>query len=98
MLAPSGILNRIIRMDYQRPRLADLSEPERARLGERLRVARERAQLTQSEAAMRLGVTQATISRFETGERGLEVAELIVLAKLYGVGPTWFLEDGQPPG
>lgn len=71
-------------------------EQERRRLGERLRLAREDSNLTQLEAATRLGTTQATISRFETGERGLEVAELIVLARLYGKLPAWFLADATP--
>lgn len=42
-------------------------------------------------------MTQATISRFENGERGLEVAELMVMAKLYGLPPAWFLGDGTGP-
>lgn len=79
-------------MDPSESSLARLTEQERRRLGERLRQAREQAGLTQTEAALRLGVTQATISRFETGERGMELAEMLVLARFYGIAPAWFLE------
>lgn len=77
--------------DFDHP-VGQLTVQERKSLGERLRIAREEAGLTQKELAARLGLTQATISRFETGERGIEVAELIVLARLYAKNPAWFLE------
>lgn len=80
-------------MERRELSFAHLTDQERLQLGERLRGARERAMMTQTEVAKRLGVTQATISRFETGERGIEVAELLVLARFYGVGLSWFLES-----
>jgi transcriptional regulator with XRE-family HTH domain len=41
--------------------------------------------MTQTEAAQRLGVPQSRISRIETGERRIDVAEMVELAKLYDV-------------
>ncbi|MNY61671.1 helix-turn-helix protein [compost metagenome] len=62
-------------------------EEERRALCERLRLAREDAGLTQVEAAARLGIEQSIISRIETGERRLDVAELIAIAEAYGKNP-----------
>ena len=52
---------------------------------ERLILARVRAGMTQTEAAKQLGVPQSRISRIETGERRIDVAEMVELAKLYDV-------------
>lgn len=53
-------------------------------LGERLRIARERAQLTQAEAAGELGVARTTLLAIEKGERKAKLGELQLLAQLYG--------------
>lgn len=51
----------------------------------RLREARERAGLTQVEAARRLGKPQSFVSKCESGERRVDVVELKAFAKMYGV-------------
>ena len=66
-----------------------------------MRQAREKAGLTQRDAATRLGIPQSIISELENGQRRLDVAELVSLASLYSQPPTWFLNgegdgDGQP--
>ena len=40
--------------------------------------------LTQEELADKLGMTQAAISRFETGDRKPDVDDLISIAKFFG--------------
>ena len=51
----------------------------------RLRRARERAGLTQVEAARTLGRPQSLVSKAETGERRLDVVELLAFLSLYRV-------------
>ena len=40
--------------------------------------------LTQEEFASAIGMSQATISRFETGERKPDVDDLIAIARFFG--------------
>lgn len=61
-----------------------------AQLGMLLKRARLDANLTQIEAAERLGKTQAYISKCELGERRIDVVELAAFAKLYRKAPTYF--------
>ena len=63
----------------------------------RLKVARTAADLNQKEAAKLLGVSQVTLSRYERGERNLQVHTAKKLAKIYKVPWTYFYEedDGQ---
>lgn len=49
----------------------------------RLRKARVDAKLSQSEAARRLGKTQAFIWKSEVGERRVDFVEAVLFAKLY---------------
>jgi Zn-dependent peptidase ImmA (M78 family)/DNA-binding XRE family transcriptional regulator len=52
--------------------------------GERLRVAREGANVTQATAATTIGVARTTIVAIEQGERRVRLDEVQKLAKLYG--------------
>jgi len=52
--------------------------------GERLRIAREGAKITQAAAASAIGVARTTIVAIEQGERRARINELQQLAKLYG--------------
>jgi transcriptional regulator with XRE-family HTH domain len=61
-------------------------------LGKRLKRARLDAKLTQAQAAQLLGVEQSIISRIETAERDVTVAELMALAEVYGKPPSQFLD------
>jgi transcriptional regulator with XRE-family HTH domain len=54
-------------------------------LGAHLRRWRERAGMTQSQVASRLGVIQTTISYWEVGRNGVPTAQLATLAAMYGV-------------
>ena len=52
--------------------------------GERLRIAREAAKITQADAATAIGVARTTIVAIEQGERRVRMSELQPLAKVYG--------------
>ena len=56
-----------------------------AGLGERLRVARSGANLTQEAAAIMLGMARTTLVAIEKGQRPVKPKELLALARLYGV-------------
>ena len=49
-----------------------------------IRRYRKRLGLTQEEFAAALGMSQASVSRFETGERKPDVDDLIAIAKFFG--------------
>ena len=49
--------------------------------------ARHRAGLTQQELATRLGRPQSFVAKFERGERRIDVAEFIEIAKAMEVSP-----------
>ena len=62
---------------------------------EKLKALRERAGLRQGQIAAYLGVTQAFISKVETGERNLTVDQLERLVNLYGYSLSTFMEMGE---
>src|ERR1700683_2778936 len=53
-------------------------------IGERLRVARENAKLTQEDAANSIDVARTTLVAMEQGKRRARMSELQKLAKAYG--------------
>ena len=62
------------------------------RFRQKLRRAREEAQITQAEAARLLGKPQSFVSKLESGERRVDFVELQVLAHIYGK-PLSYFED-----
>lgn len=54
-------------------------------LGQRLRLARERTGMTQTEAAQFIDVTPAALNQYESGKRRVDALNLERLARLYGV-------------
>jgi Zn-dependent peptidase ImmA (M78 family)/transcriptional regulator with XRE-family HTH domain len=55
-----------------------------ADIGERLRIARENADITQKDAAERIHIARTTLVAIEQGQRRIRIDELQELAKLYG--------------
>ena len=55
--------------------------------------AREEAGLTQRDVAQQLGMFHSWISKAESGDRRLDVMELMLLADLYKKPASYFLED-----
>ncbi|MEK7468649.1 MAG: XRE family transcriptional regulator [Planctomycetota bacterium] len=62
-------------------------------LGDRLRFARERSGLTQSEVSLRTEVGESSLSEFESGRREPSLGQLETLAKAYHRPWTWFVES-----
>ena len=63
-------------------------EPEQYRLvGTRLAAARRRANLTQTEAADRLGRKQTFVSEIERGLRRVDVLEIVLISRALNTDP-----------
>jgi transcriptional regulator with XRE-family HTH domain len=58
-------------------------------LKDRLKVARERAGLSQGQVAKLLGFHRPTISQIENGDRSVKADELLRFADAYGVDVDW---------
>ena len=58
-----------------------------AELVEALVDARIRAGIRQAELARQLGKTQTFVARFESGQRRIDVIELLALCEIYGIDP-----------
>lgn len=61
----------------------------------RLIAAREEVGLTQREAGKLLGRSHSFLSKCETGERSIEVFELLQIAEIYKKPAHYFLELGH---
>ena len=59
---------------------------------ELLKQARKDAQLTQTEAAKKLGKHQSFVAKCESGERRVDVIELACFARIYGKSVSFFLK------
>ena len=64
-----------------------------AAIYEKLKLMREQSGLRQGQIAEYLGVTQTFISKVETGERNLTVAQLENLVNLYGYSLAAFANE-----
>ena len=60
---------------------------------ERIRAVRRSADITQEDLALRLGTDQSFISKYERGERRLDVVELRAVCIALGVDLLSFLAD-----
>ena len=72
--------------------MSSVHTPQYRRLLQRLKEARQRAQLTQEQVAEALGRTQSFVSKCESGERRIDAIELQAFAELYGVPLQRFTE------
>jgi transcriptional regulator with XRE-family HTH domain len=72
--------------------VVDRQRPEYERLRVTLRQLRHERGLNQQQLAARLGVRQEWISRYEVGERRLDVVELADLARALGVSVAEILD------
>ncbi|MEL3890453.1 helix-turn-helix transcriptional regulator [Ferrovibrio sp. MS7] len=57
--------------------------------------ARKEAGLTQVELGERLGQRQTFVSKFELGERRLDVAEFVLVSRAIGVDPHAILRKAE---
>jgi transcriptional regulator with XRE-family HTH domain len=63
------------------------------KLRERLAQARKGAGITQAELASSLSRPQSFVSKFERGERRLDVIEFVDVARAIGIDPVRFLSE-----
>ena len=68
---------------------------DRPPLAARIRQARRAAGLSQSQVAQLLGLQRPSITEMESGNRRVSSEELVNLARLFEVSPTWLLESGS---
>ncbi len=73
-------------------------EPTRELIAERVRIARDRAGLSQGQAAKLMGMHRPTISEIEAGRRRVAADELGRFADLFGVSVAWLAgtKDDEP--
>lgn len=62
-------------------------------IGRKIKYFRERKNITQAELAELLGTTSQTMSRYESGKRGIDHPDLFLLAKYFNVS----INDFFPP-
>ncbi len=67
-----------------------------ATLGEKLRIAREKANLKQNDVSKFTGISNKAISRYETDYSSPTPDTLKILAKLYNVDINWLLDYSLP--
>lgn len=60
--------------------------------------ARKDAGITQVELGKRLGQRQTFVSKFELGERRLDVAEFVTVAREIGIDPLRIIQDAERDG
>lgn len=65
-----------------------LHSPPYKKLRESLVAARHSASMTQQEVARRMGRQQSFVSKYESGERHLDVVEFIEVCGALGVSPV----------
>lgn len=70
---------------------APLNNPAYTELRALLVRAREKAGLTQAELAARLGRAQSFVSKYEQGERRLDVVDFLAVCDSLGVSPESLL-------
>lgn len=64
-------------------------------LGQRISEYRKKLGVSQEELGARLGVSRQAVSKWETGAADPSTANLLALAKLYGVSPEELLHNAQ---
>lgn len=60
--------------------------------------ARKDAGITQAELGKRLGQRQTFVSKFELGERRLDVAEFVVVSRAIGADPHEIVRTAEADG
>jgi len=70
-----------------------LEELSSVEIGERLRITREAAKITQADAATAIGVARTTLVAIEQGQRRTKITELQQLARKYGTSVNSLLRQ-----
>lgn len=76
--------------------MSSVYETDYQRLLTILKDARRDRRVTQKALASALGRPQSFIFKYESGERRLDVAELVYIAKLLALNPVTIIEEIAP--
>lgn len=74
-----------------------MTSDQRLAIASRIRLARERAGLSQGQVAKMLQMHRPTISEIEAGRRSVSAEELTEFAKIYAVTVNWLTSQPQDP-
>ena len=67
-------------------------------IGERLKTARENADLSMDQVAETVNASRRLLENYESGGQNISVVRLVELAKAYTVSPGWFIGGGAECG
>ena len=70
-------------------------EDRRQIIATRLKEARKMSGLSQSQAAKIIDIQRPTLTEMEAGNRKVTAEEISELAKVYDVGVSWLLGEGE---
>ena len=70
-------------------------DAEKKAIGKRIRDARKRAGLSQSELATAIGVQSQSVYRYEAGRLRPSAASAVGLAQALGVTERWLMQGGE---
>ena len=70
-----------------------MSKETRLIIGAKLKEAREYLDISQEDAASRIGINRTALSLIESGQRKLDTVELMALAKLYHRPVAYFTDQ-----
>ena len=72
-----------------------MDSDQKQKIGERLRLAREQAGLSQGQVAKMLNLHRPTITEIEAGRRKVSAPEASQFAEIYGVSLDWLLNGSE---
>lgn len=67
----------------------------RAAIGNRVRLARIHASMTQHDLAVLLGVSYQQVCKYERGTNAISAERLVEIAKAVGVSPSQFFDEAD---
>ena len=72
-----------------------MTNDQRSAIASRLRLARDRAGLSQGQVAKMLGLHRPAVTEIEAGRRSVSAEELAEMARLYSVSVNWLTNETQ---
>ena len=67
-------------------------------VGQRLKIARTNAKLTQTKLAKKLNISFQQIGKYEKGQNGLNAIRIVQISNLLNIPKSYLLENIELPG
>ena len=67
-------------------------------VGQRLKIARRNAKLTQTNLAKKLNISFQQIGKYEKGQNGLNAIRIVQISNLLNIPKSYLLENIELPG